>query len=289
MAEEIATETTEQETIPNAPDGEAGRGEAAPEAAEGEQETAETQATDAMRALWDEALPDLAGAFDEMSPEARERLLLKRQAAQPQNKPTTEEAPTGPSSTAEAEAEAPPVAEIPAIDAKEQQAAIEKAFEDQDGPALAAVLERQRQYVDGVAHLAYQVGLDNGKAITDLSKGQKALRIPGEVRDALPTVQGADKADLAAAAELLASGEVKTPELALKVAAFNRQSEIETAKGAKPTADQEATRKAKALAASRAGAPSSRTGAVTQQRIPVTQQALEDMLQADADKAEKKK
>ena len=288
MAEEIIPETEPTDEIPNAPDGEAGRTPPPEAEGAGEPNAEETEATDEMRALWDEALPELAGAYDEMSPEARQRLLLKRQAAQPQSKPTTEEVPTGPSSNAEAETGAPPVAEIPAIDAKEQQAAIESAIENQDGAALASVLDRQRQYVEGLAQLAYTAVKDQDKVIADLSKGQKELRIPGQVQAALPTVQGADKADLAAAAKLLASGEVQSAELALKVAAFNRQSEIAAAKGSKPTADQEATKKAKALAASRAGAASSRAGAVAAPRIPVTQQALEDLLQADADKAAKK-
>lgn len=287
MPEEPTATETEEQPIPSAPEGE--RNQAQPKAgAEPPPETDETPETDeAADKLWDETLPELAGTRGQLTPDARERLLAKRLAAQLQSKPTTGADATGPAPTEAADAGALPVAEIPAIDAKAQREAIGKAFEDGDSGALADILDQHRAYVDGMGKLVYQAVQEQKTAIGDLGTGLKELRIPTQLKAALPNVKEATDADLVAASELLASGEVKKPETALKVAAFNRQSELAAAKGPKASASEEAKRKAAGIAASRVGAASSRAGEVVRQRIPTSQQDMEDLLQADAD-AQKK-
>ena len=272
MAEDIA-EQIEQEEIPNAPDGEAGReptpqpeGEAA-----GEEQPQEEipQEPSELEALWNDALPELAGSRDSLTPEARDKLLLKRLAALSQSRPTTGDQAEGPSPTAGTEAEAPLVAELPTIDAQAQQAAIESAMENGDGVALAKVFTEQRAYVEGLGRLVHGSLKDQDEAIGALGT---EVRMPGQMREALPNVRGASEADMLAAMKLLASGEVKSPEVALKVATFNRQSELAAATEPTASASEAARRKAKGLAASRLAGDSVRGSQPAREPIIVNQQ-----------------
>ena len=289
MAEDIATETIEQEDlpaqagIPNAPDGERNQEQptAPPEGeATGEQEE-QPQEPSELDTLWNETLPELAGSRGELTPETREQLLITRLAAQPQSTPTTGDQAEGPSPTAGTDAGAPPVPELPTIDAQAQQAAIESAMENGDGVALAKVFADQRAYVEELGRLVHGSLRDQDQAIGAL--GQE-VRMPTEMREALPNVRGANEADLKAAMKLLTSGEVKSPEVALKVATFNRQSELAAAEEPRVSASEAARRKAQGLAASRLAGGSVRGSQPARQRIPVTQQQhAEDMRREEAE------
>lgn len=270
MAEEIREQTEQTEEIPNAPDGEAGREPAdQPEAeATGEQEELPQEPSE-LDTLWNETLPELAGSRGELTPETREQLLITRLAAQPQSRPTTGDQAEGPSPTAEADAGAPPVAELPAIDAQAQQAAFAEALETGDGTALAKVFEEQRAYVEGLGRLVHGSLKDQDVAIGAL--GQE-VRMPNEMREALPNVRGANEADLKAAMKLLTSGEVKSAEVALKVATFNRQSELAAADEPRASASEAATRKAKGLRASQLAGGSVRGSQPAREPIIVNQQ-----------------
>lgn len=276
MADDIAEQTEPTEEIPNAPDGEAGRAETAPapeEEGAGEQQEEQPQEPSELDALWDKTLPELAGSRGQLTRDAREQLLMKRLIALPESRPRTEDQAARPSSTTEAEAEAPSVAELPTIDAQAQQAAITEAFENQDPAALAKAFTEQRVYVEELARLVHGSLKDQDGAIDALGR---TVRMPNEMREALPNVRGANEADLTAAMKLLDSGEVTTAEVALKVATFNRQSELAAAEQPQPTASEAARQKAKGLAASRLAGGSVRGSEPVRHLIPTTEKMVAD-------------
>lgn len=281
MAEEIATETIEQDQIPNAPDGEMNQEQPTgpPEGeATGEQEE-QPQGPSELDTLWNETLPELAGSRGELTPETREQLLITRLAAQPQSTLRTEDQADRPSSTTEADAEAPPVAELPTIDAQAQQAALEKAFEEQDASALVKVFAEQRAYVEELGRLVHGSLKDQDQVIGAL--GQE-VRMPKQMREALPNVRGANEADMVAAMKLMATGDVKSPEAALKVATFNRQSELAAATEPRVSASEAARHKAQGLAASRLAGGSVRGSQPARQPIPLTEEQLAAAMEAEA-------
>lgn len=286
MAEEIVPETEPTEEIPNAPDGERNQEQpAAPPEGEptGEEEPQEEQPQEPseLDTLWNDALPELAGSRGQLTPDTQVRLLIKRLPAQPQSTPTTGDQAEGPSPTAEADAGAPSVAELPTVDAQAQQAAIESAFENQDHAALAKVFAEQRAYVDGLGRLVHGSLKDQDAAIGALGT---EVRMPGQMREALPNVRGANEVDMLAAMKLLESGEVKSPEVALKVATFNRQSELAAATEPTASASEAARLKAKGLAAAQLAGGSVRGSQPARQRIPVTQQQhADDMRREEAE------
>ena len=96
-----------------------------------------------------------------------------------------------------------------------------------------------------------------------------------QFRNAVANINGASEVDIPAAQKILDSGEAGTPEAAVSLAVFRRQTEL--AKRPKPTPSETAKRKAGAVAASRQ-AGSSYRGGHPKQRIPQGEHDYAEML-----------
>ena len=240
-------------------------------------EGAEQPPEDESRKLWQEHLPELADSYDELSPEAREKLLLNRLAATTASGPSTGEESGKPESPAgEPEARTPSTVQIPELGLDDFESSLAEELQDR---AAAQLIRRKIQiladFVQGMGGLVVRTLDDQKGTLAGFEKQLSGVTRPNSVREAIKAVPGATEADAASAVQLLESGEATSPEAAVKLAVFNRRAEVEKATP-RGKASDEARRKAAALAAARRGGSSRRPGERAQ-RIPQGQDQLRQM------------
>lgn len=242
MAEEATIDAPEAQTEeqPVEPDA-----TTEPEAGDGE-----TERDERVRELWGQALPELADNYTELTPEAREELVLKRLAALAQANGATEDTDSD-TSTSPEKPGPPSVNEYPDPDLAAIEQAVTRAFDEGDAESLAELLKNVVGWVGETVRTVDGVIQGYDRDIRD-------IRLPNQTESALDSVPGAKREDIAKAVELLKKGEVRDPQTALKLAVFNRQTELAAASRPRRPVDEAARRKARAIeadAAARTGSP----------------------------------
>ena len=204
---------------------------------------------------WDKLFPELAGRRGEMSPEAREDYLrgqvavARQRESQPGDGQSAVEAPDktdGP----------PPLEAPPGQDLEALTEGIRKAMEDGDAAGLAQIVSGSAQWSGKVGGLVVKSLNESSKRIEELEKALRGVTVPGKLKGEIPNVPDADDNDIAAAEQILDSGEATTPRAALALAVSNRRAAMA---GVVRKPGVNATNRARALAASqerrRRGAP----------------------------------
>lgn len=242
--------------------------------------TPEPEPVDEDRKLWESGMPDLP--YDDIDPEARTRVLLKRlvaQAAKPSAEPTDAE---GVVEAGEARSQRP-VLKVPAIDSKALLAEVKRAVEEGDALGLTTLIQQHLEYTDGIGAMVADLLEGHEGRVKAVEKGLKDLSVPMQLRVVLPNVAGAVEADIPAARKLMESGEVKTAQTALKLAALDRQAEIEASATPKPkrSASEKAKIKAAAIQASKEGRPSPQMGGPALPKIPRNAAEIAELLKQD--------
>ena len=263
--------------------------EPAPAAKPQEQTTEQvetTEVTDAPEAepnpsdeLWAKVAPDLADSIKDLSPEARERILLNRLAANAEQKDTPATSVKEVANDAP-NAGGPSASEVPTLDYERMTKTLSDIVGEQEGPTMMKeIFDPTLRYVHGVAARVIEALGEYDKRFTEYEGKLSSFEQPRKFQSALPNVRGAVEADIAKAQQIYASGEAKTELAALKLAVYERQAELDKAKGAKP-ASEDARRRAQAIAASD-HTGSSRKGGVPEYRIPTTVNDLADLMRAE--------
>ncbi len=241
------------------------------------QEDAEQDGADDLQEQWNEVAPDLAEHIKDLSPEAREGILLKRLAAQSGGAPPDGDDPKVGVATEGQETRTPPVPDIPQIDSERFVSDVKQAFDDGDSKALGNSIAEVLRYVDGWTRLVGGAWKEAENKMAGLeTKFTKATR-PAIFRQALAGVRGAAEGDIAAAEAIMESGEATTPQAALSLAVFKRQNELAGTNKRKPGDD--AKRRAQGVAASRSSGGSRQKGHPVQ-KIPQGEKGYAKLLEA---------
>lgn len=244
---------------------------------EGEESEDQTEPSEA-QLLWEKKNGDLGLNYKDLTPEQRELVALKRQTAQPGDRPAKEDSGKAASSTDAAEDQTPPVAQLPRIDTDAFRAQIIEATESMDGAAMAKTMLEAVQTTDSLAEVMLAALKEQDNVIASL---RADIQRPGRFKDALSQVPGATEADFANAGKLLANGDVTSEVAALKLAAFDRQAEAASVKGS--SAPARAKRKANAITAS--SQSKSASAGEPERRIPTNATQWEERLKEDARRA----
>jgi len=272
MAEETQTDTQEVEQA-QADVVEDGQAAAAPT------ETAAEVQEDAAQALWAEVVPELADAYQELSPAAREQVLLRRLAAKPAAALPTEDAPARESSNGEPKPQEPSTYTVPEPwNADEARTQIAAALDDDAAKVLVDVLKKHADYIHGYGRLVVGAIQESSGKLTEFQKQLLGVTRPGQLGALIAKVRGATASDVPAATALLESGVTSDMTVAMKLAVYNRESELVTAKTEPSAAAQ---RKAAALRAARASGANRAAGG-RQFKPPVSEADYKELLEAQA-------
>ena len=272
MAEETQTDTQEVEQA-QADVVEDGQAAAAPT------ETAAEVQEDAAQALWAEVVPELADAYQELSPAAREQVLLRRLAAKPAAALPTEDAPARESSNGEPKPQEPSTYTVPEPwNADEARTQIAAALDDDAAKVLVDVLKKHADYIHGYGRLVVGAIQESSGKLTEFQKQLLGVTRPGQLGALIAKVRGATASDVPAATALLESGVTSDMTVAMKLAVYNRESELVTAKTEPSAAAQ---RKAAALRAARASGANRAAGG-REFRPPETENDYKQLLEAQA-------
>ena len=243
-------------------------------------ETTETAAEvqeDAAQALWAEAVPELAEHYQDLSPEHREEVLLRRLAANRAAALSTEDAPARESSNGEPKSQEPSTYTVPEPwNADEARTQIAAALDDDAAKVLVDVLKKHADYIHGYGRLVVGAIQESSGKLTGFEKQLLGVTRPGQLGALVAKVRGATTADVTAATALLESGVTSDMATAMKLAVYNRESELVTAKTQPSVAAQ---RKAEALRAARASG-TNRTAGGRQFRPPETENDYKELLEA---------
>lgn len=215
----------------------------------------------ALQEAWEQVAPDLAEHISDLSPEAREGILLKRLAAQTAGAHPNGDQSQGDVADRDAQPQSPPAVDIPSYDPERLVAAAVQALDDGDSEAFGKVMREQFESVNAVIRMVGNAQSEMGVKMDEMGGTfTKAMR-PAQFRKVLSDVQGAAESDFAAAESILDSGEAASATSALKLAVFNRQQDISVPQG---RASDTARRKAAGVAADRlSGGPRTTGQAVT--------------------------
>jgi len=230
------------------------------------------------RDLWNQVAPDLADSVGELSPEARERLLLKRLSASAASKAAKADDSKESSATDGTQSHQPTI-DAPVLDPGAMKAAIAKAMEEGDSAGLADMFEKVVNYNAALGQLVLGAIGESNTKLNRFESSLSELTVPAQLRALVPTVRGANDSDIARAKEVLGSGEATTPQAALKLAVFER--EADEARPAK-SASEAARKKAAALRASSFGKGGSSAGQPALQRVPRTEAEWAAMMAKEA-------
>lgn len=219
---------------------------------------AEPKPDDEMRALWDTIVPDIG--YDDLSQDARIKVLLKRQAASAAGTAAKDgESAT----TADKPASQPPVPEFQPVDVDKIRSNLVSTFGDEaQANAILEPIEAALKYINGMAQLV------QGRSI-EIENTLLTFALPQEFRKLVASgaVKGATEADVDEATSIYRSGDVRNKETALKVAMLNR-----AANSSQPrTASDTAKRKAESFIASQQATPGSSKTTAPLTRIPQTE------------------
>jgi len=228
--------------------------------------------------MWSKAVPDLADEYESLDPDTRQRILLKRLAAQSAGEATGVDTSKDTSTDDDTQKPSrPPVPKIPQVDLTKLHDAFAKSFDEGDPAPAVAEIAKAMEYVNGVAQLAFQAQQEVGESLAAMGGRLDEFSLPTQFQMAMPQVPGAKDGDMASAKELLRSGEAKNPVTALKLAVFNRQMELGSAKG-KPSPSDAAKRKARSIRASRESGGGVSDG-VPVKRIPETDAEMKALME----------
>lgn len=227
--------------------------------------------------LWKQVAPDMAEDIASLSPEARERILLKRLAAQPAGEAATGIDPNGVVPTDSRKPTEPPVPEIPSVDVDAMRQDLAATFGEQEAAVMVKWLEPSLNRANAQVALMAGAMREQDSLLKRFEATLRGVTLPSELKLASAKVPGAKDTDFAEAQRILDRGDAKTPEVALKLAVYERTAAL--AAGKRPS--DEAKRIAAAAAASRDSRGSVRHGAPAV-HIPTSQGALEEMMRAEA-------
>ncbi len=245
--------------------------EAEAEVQEEVQEELEEEALDdGQDELWNAAAPDLAESRADISPEALNRILLKKLAAKSTGDSTNGDNTNGQVASDGSESGTPPVWEMPTLDRDAVQRDFKEAIEEGDGEKAAALL-------GGV--MDYQVkmsGLVSGALRAQTSEIVKITR-PAQLRKAMTSVSGATESDIPRAQKLLDSGDAGNDLAAMRLAGAERREEIGSVQ---PSGG--AKHKAKGMMAAKQANRGQRGGAPVQ-KFPENEQDLVEIYKREAE------
>ncbi len=229
---------------------------------------------------WDEVMPELAGEYNKLDPEQRERILIKRRAEQTSGKPPTEDAAAEPVPTGtEQQPEAPPVIDVPDFNVDRIKSGLAESLGETEAALVADTFAQMRDYFKSMGQLVVttvdQAKKDIGQFGTELTQYAR----PQKLRALVPAISGAIEADVKSAEKILEAKEVLTEQAALELAVYRRGIVV---KDASPKAKQ----KAAALeAAQLAGA--GRRGSPAATHVPTTEKDIADIYRRDAQRKTK--
>lgn len=239
----------------------------------------------ALQEAWEQVAPDLAEHIGDLSPEAREGILLKRLAAQAAGAHPNGDKSQGDVADRDAQPQSPPAVDIPTYDPERLAAAAVQALDDGDSEAFGKVMRETFDTLNGVIRMVGNAQDEMGVKMDKMGGSfTKAMR-PAQFRKVMSDVQGAAESDFAVAESILDSGDATTAISALKLAVFNRQQDISVPQG---RASDTARRKAAGVAADRlSGGPRTTGQAVT--RIASTDDgSMRDLLTKEAEAKNRK-
>jgi len=227
--------------------------------------------------LWGQVAPEVASEIQSLTPEQRERILLKRLAAQSRGD-DPDGTPDGnvPPQTV-TEPPKPPVVDIPRVDADAIRTELASELGDNAATLLMKYIQPSIQAIDGMSRLVAGALKEQDDRLGKFEGTLRGVTLPNEFRAAMTKVAGASEGDFAAAQKIFDRGDAKTPELALKLAVFERGAEIAASR--RPS--DEARRIAAAASAAR-GSTGGTRGGTGRVRIPVTEDGWRTLLEAEA-------
>ncbi len=240
------------------------------EQAEGEQAEGEQPDDDqAARDLWDETCPDLAGHYDDLTVKTREGILVKKLAARGERETAAKDSTRLESADTDSEPSRPPVIEIPTVDHAALQKDMQQAIDNGEPERVVEIamkgMTEQEARTDAVMDAVLGAIRESGQKLEGFEKTLSGVTMPGELRGLLSSIPGASEVDILPAMDLLRAGDVKKPELALKLAMGDR---TRTLAGGKRQASESSRRKARGLAASQARGEARKLGQHIDNTIP---------------------
>lgn len=183
-----------------------------------ESQDVEAEEADESQELWEKVAPDLAEHIKDLTPEAREGILLKRLAASSEGKPSSgEEQPSE-----KAQSRKPSAAEVPIFDVDKLVAAATKALEEGDVKGWGDSVRETFSSITKLAVLVHDAQEELQEKMDEMYN--ETIR-PSRIRKEIPNVPGATDADIAEAESIYDSGDATTPIAALSLAVFKRQQE----------------------------------------------------------------
>jgi len=192
------------------------------------EDTAETQPTEA-QSLWRQVAPDLAEHIQDLTPEAREEILLKRLAAKDEGKPAKGDEAKGDVADGRVQSRRPSAVEVPQFNVDELVDSAKNAIDTGDSEAWG---RNVRKTFDSLTKLAILVHEANSELQAKMNEMYDEAIRPSRIRKVLPDVKGATDGDIASAERIYDSGEATTPKAALSLAVFRRQQDISASRKA---------------------------------------------------------
>lgn len=232
------------------------------------EETVEEVQDNGASELWGEVVPELADEYSKLDGGTRENILLKRLQAKAQEAVVTAES-SREAATNYQNPQPAAVSETSLPGTEAIQDAVQKAIDEGDSKALSTILNNQSTWMLAVAENLSNVVSGQDGRINDIVLPTRFQ----EVRDNVP---GATDGDVREAMRLYKKGGFGDESTALKVAIFNRQTEVSSSQP-KRTVDDEVRRKAKAMAASNMSNSGSPSGGV-RQRLPETPEEIHEFM-----------
>ena len=274
MSEETITEEVQTEQLPDNQQEVTG---------EESQETTE-QETSVNLEKWEKVAPELAGHIKDLSPEAREEILLERLAAKSADA-TSQNGSSQSEATAQGqEAQTPPAMQTPSIDPESIVNDIGTAIEDSDSAAAKRSMQQIIDYIAGTTSLVNEALTENQQEMAALRRNVSDVTTPAEFERLARTIEGVELSDIPSAIQIQQTQAGTSIEAALKFAALNRYTSKNSK--TKPPAGEDAKRKAAAIAASQqSGGPRAVGSQVG--TIPMNEQGYRKMLEEDESRGTK--
>jgi len=192
---------------------------------------------------FEKAFPNFAGCYDALSPDMRARMLYDKIEAT-----STPVSPDGDESDS-----TPTIRIVPTFNMEMATAELARATQDGDAEAIASAQKAILEYHEDLMGWVHDHNAVNAHKTQQLQTQMAKLQRPSEILSAGSTVKGFEQTDVAAATQLLDSGQITDITAAVKFAVYQRLATSN--KAVPPDAAEQAARQAKAIAA--ASAPDS--------------------------------
>ncbi len=272
----------EQEEAQAAPDETELQPETGADGAESGEEEIDEMA-EAQREQWRLQVPELADAFDDLTPEARETVRKWRLAAQQGVEAQGGGGDRGPAAQSGAETPTPPVPGPPRLDVDSLKRRLSAEFGEDGASAVMEAITPTIEYANNVVGLMGPVLVELEERLKGLERGLSETKLPLELRQLVAQTPGAQESDVAEAGRLLRDGKITDPRLALQFVVSVRQAR---AKGSSKPSPAEAARRRKRAMQLSAEAGSTRKAGSAPVRIPATDQELADLMRREAEAME---